>query len=88
MSDKIIHNLIQYFCKQMNVLEENIIIKESKVENDCNYEIELEALGNKYSILHMEPLNPVPGVNYGHGPYYSIYEWKGEKQGYCLISNK
>ena len=70
MSLRIINNLINFICDNLNVLEDDIIIKKINIDNDNFYSIELKIDDKLYSIRHFEPLEIVQGINYGMGHCY------------------
>ncbi len=79
MSLSIINRLIGCLQKNLNVNSEDIIIKNIEFDDTYLYTIELNIKDKLYSIKHFKPLNPVYGVNYGHGDYVTVHVFNTEK---------
>jgi hypothetical protein len=70
MSLKIISNLVNYIQAKLNVEEEDIIVKNIEIKDDCLYSIKLKIKDEIYVIDHFEPLRLIKDENYGMGPSY------------------
>ena len=70
MSLKIISKLVNYIQAKLNVKEEDIIVKNIELKDDCLYTIKLKIKDEIYVINHFEPLTLIQDVNYGMGPSY------------------
>jgi hypothetical protein len=85
MSLKIIKELINFIIVKLDVDEENVIIKNIEIKDDCEYTIKLKIKDNLYSIRHFEPFLMVQNVNYGMGPVYDCSIFNKEKGHYEKI---
>lgn len=83
MSFKVITNLINFVKDNLNVDEDNIIIKNIEIDDNCEYTMKIEIKDNLYAIKHYEPLHTIKGINYGMGPWYDCY-WYNEEQGHYI----
>lgn len=86
MSLKIITKLIDFIKVKLDVDDENIIIKNIEIKEDCIYIIDIKIKDDLYSISHFEPLKMIQGVNYGMGPWYDVYLFNKEQNCYNNIN--
>ena len=85
MSIKIISKLVNYIQGKLNVNEEDIIVNNITVENNCKYKISVNIKNEVYDIRHFEPLQIIQDVKYGMGPYYECCKFVKEHNHWVII---